>query len=135
MAATKLVRALAALTAIALLELGIPAALLAVGMLPTWAQAQGALTGPDNGTLFLGALTLLGWGAWAALTLSFALEAAAALRHRSAPRLPVLGVTQHLAASLVAAIVVLLPSTGAFVMLHLDAPGATALRRVPASAP
>ncbi|WP_037599537.1 BTAD domain-containing putative transcriptional regulator [Streptacidiphilus rugosus] len=128
MAAIKLVRALAALAAIALLELGIPTALLAVGVLPSWAQLTGALTGPDNGTLFLGALTLLGWGAWAALTLSFTVEATAVLRHRSAPRLPVLGVTQHLAASLVAAIVVLLPSTGA---LASAAPATAATLHLP----
>ncbi|WP_037603832.1 LysM peptidoglycan-binding domain-containing protein [Streptacidiphilus rugosus] len=142
MAATKLVRAAAALAAIALLELGIPTALLAVGVLPSWAQLTGALTGPDNGTLFLGALTLLGWAAWAALTLSFTVEAAAVLRHRSAPRLPVLGVTQHLAASLVAAIVVLLPSTGALASavpataatLHLPHAAATTPERAAANA-
>lgn len=110
-------RALTALVLLVALTVGTPVALLRLGVLPhqwpTWSQTTSALSGPDSGQLFLGALTLLGWGAWLSFTLSAAVETLAAVRRRSAPRLPVLGATQRLAATLVSSIVLLLPATTA----------------------
>ncbi|WP_042422248.1 LysM peptidoglycan-binding domain-containing protein [Streptacidiphilus anmyonensis] len=112
----RLLKGLGALAALSALEAGVPLALLAWGtnphQVPTWQQTTDALTGPDNGSLFLGALTVIGWLAWALFTVQVLLELIAVLRHRAAPRLPVLGAGQHLAATLVAAAVLLLPTTG-----------------------
>ncbi|MEZ0092475.1 LysM peptidoglycan-binding domain-containing protein [Streptacidiphilus sp. EB129] len=122
-------RALTALLLLAVLLAGTPIALLRLGVLPaqwpTWAQTTHALTGPDNGQLFLGAITLLGWCAWASFTLSLAVETAAALRRRSAPRIAALGATQRLAALLVSSIVLLLPTTGALAATAAPASAAT----------
>ncbi|MGW4890719.1 LysM peptidoglycan-binding domain-containing protein [Kitasatospora sp. NPDC004240] len=112
------VRGLASLVALPALIVGVPLLLWRTGVLPshvpTWAEVTGALTSPDNGSLFLGALTLLGWGAWLSFVFSTAVEATALLRHRQAPRVRVLGATQRLAASLVAGVVLLLPTSAAF---------------------
>ncbi|WP_042370569.1 LysM peptidoglycan-binding domain-containing protein [Streptacidiphilus neutrinimicus] len=112
----RLLKGLGALGALAVLEVGVPLTLLAWGTnphhVPSWQQTTDALTGPDNGSLFLGAITVLGWFAWTLFTVQVLLELVAVLRHRAAPRLPVLGAGQHLAATLVAAVVLLLPTTG-----------------------
>ena len=110
-------RALAALLLLAALTVGTPVALLHLGVLPhqwaTWSRTSHAQTGPDDGQLFLGALTIVGWLAWIMFTVSAAVETVAAVRGRSAPRVPVLGATQRLAATLVGSIVLLLPATTA----------------------
>ncbi len=125
----RLLKGLGALTALAALEAGVPLALLAWGTnphhVPTWQQTTNALTSPDNGGLFLGAITAVGWLAWGLFTLQVLLELVAVLRHRAAPRLPVLGAGQHLAATLVAAAVLLLPTTGTAIAQTAPAPAAT----------
>ena len=112
----RLLKGLGALVALALLEVGVPFALLTWGkgptQVPSWQQTTDALSGPDNGSLFLGALTILGWLAWLLFTLQVLLELIAVLRHRAAPRLPLIGAGRHLAATLVAAVVLLLPTAG-----------------------
>lgn len=122
-------RALLALVLLVALTVGTPVALLRLGVLPhqwpTWSQITGALTGPDNGQIFLGALTLLGWCAWISFTASAVVETAAALRRRSAPRVPVLGATQRLAATLVSSIVLLLPAATALAATAAPAQAAT----------
>ena len=96
---------LAALLALLGLLLGIPAALLAVAGnpltvdLPSW---RGLLS-PDDGSLFLTVLVLVGWLAWASFALSVLVEAAATLRGRPAPHLPALHLQQRAAAGLVGA--------------------------------
>ncbi|MFE4599368.1 LysM peptidoglycan-binding domain-containing protein [Kitasatospora indigofera] len=113
-----LARGLISLLLLLALIVGVPALLLRTGVLPeqvpTWQDVTDALTSPDNGTLFLGALTLLGWAGWLSFLCSTLVEAGALLRHRSAPRVRVLGATQRLAASLVAGVVLLLPTSAAF---------------------
>jgi len=122
-------RALAALLLLTALTAGTPLALLRLGVLPhqwpTWSQTSHALTSPDDGQLFLGALTLLGWCAWIMFTVSAAVETIAAVRRRSAPTVPVLGATQRLAATLVSSIVLLLPATTALAATAAPAQAAT----------
>ncbi|MDA8440270.1 MAG: LysM peptidoglycan-binding domain-containing protein, partial [Propionibacterium sp.] len=100
-------RGLAATLALAGFVFGVPAALLVVAPVgwpstwPTWDTVLTALTRPDDGTLFLGAVTLVAWGAWAAFTLSVLTELTAAARHISVPTIPLLGLTQRAAATLI----------------------------------
>ncbi len=102
-----LVRGLGAAGLLLVMVVGIPALLLVVGQLhvvgmPSWSTVWGALTRPDDGHLFLAALTVLAWLAWATFTLSVIVEAIAILRGLPSPRLPLLSVPQHAAAALVA---------------------------------
>ncbi|MDH6122714.1 nucleoid-associated protein YgaU [Kitasatospora sp. GAS204A] len=119
-------RGLTALMALAALTAGVPLALARVGILPahvpSWHDITTALTSPDSGVLFLGTITVIGWAAWLSFTLSVVVEVGALLRHRQAPRIRVLGPAQRMAATLVAGVVLLLPTTGAFA----DAPTASA---------
>lgn len=102
----------AALLALAALTAGLPAVLyLAAGSplpqhLPGISQAAGALTRPDNGTLFLAVLRDLGWIAWAAWTASAAAEILAQARGRRAPRLAGLSGMQGLARTLITAVMI-----------------------------
>ncbi len=107
-------RALGALVVLLGHLAGIPATLLVVAPLtvpnraPTWAEVTGVLTRPDDGHIFLAALAVIAWAAWAAFSLSVLVEAIAILRGLPAPRLPLLAVPQRGAATLVAAVAVLL---------------------------
>ncbi|MFC1405738.1 MULTISPECIES: LysM peptidoglycan-binding domain-containing protein [Streptacidiphilus] len=126
--------ALGSLLFLALIEIGAPVGLLAFGLLPhrlpTLTQAGTALTSPDNGSLLIGAITLIGWLAWVAFTFAVVLETLAALRHRGAPRVRTLGALQQLAAGLVASIIVLLPATGG-ALAASAAPAAAATLHLP----
>jgi len=112
--ALDLLRGLTALLLLAALTAGIPAGLLTVGGNPLpgrWPGLTaiiGALTRPDDGSLFLTVLALLGWLAWAAFTTTLAVEVAARLRGLPTPRLPALAVPQRLTAGLVTAVALLL---------------------------
>ncbi|MEU5958181.1 LysM peptidoglycan-binding domain-containing protein [Streptomyces sp. NPDC047525] len=121
-----ILRALLALVTLVAILIGVPYALLSIGVLPGHVPGIGeittALTSPDTGELFLGALTLIGWYGWITFVFSVALEAGAALRHRSAPRIRMLGGSQQLAGALVGGILILLPTGTAFA----SAPSATA---------
>lgn len=94
---------LAALLALLGLLLGIPAALLAVASSPLTVDLPGwqDLLSPDDGSLFLTVLVLVAWLAWASFALSVLIEAAAVLRGRPTPRLPVLHLQQRAAAGLI----------------------------------
>ncbi|MFG1705411.1 hypothetical protein ACFLIM_19655 [Nonomuraea sp. M3C6] len=71
--------------------------------LPTLRQIADKLTAPDDGTLFVTALELVAWGAWATFSFSVICEVVAKWRgRRIAPRLPGLRGMQRLAAYLVA---------------------------------
>jgi nucleoid-associated protein YgaU len=91
-----------------LILVGIPAALVALrgNPLPDHVPDAGLLldrlVAPDDGSLFLAALTWLGWLAWASFALSVAVEALAQLRGLPSPHLPALGPQQRAASALVA---------------------------------
>lgn len=129
-----LAAALGSLLFLALIEIGAPWGLLAFGTLPhhlpSLTQTGTALTSPDNGSLLIGAITLIGWLAWVAFTFAVVIETLAALRHRGAPRVRTLGAVQQLAAGLVASIIVLLPATGA-ALAASAAPAAAATLHLP----
>lgn len=74
-AARRILTSLAATALLVILVIGSPVALLAWGRLGELRRLPGALTGPDDGSLLLGLLTLVGWAAWLVFTLAVALEA------------------------------------------------------------
>ena len=102
----RLVKGIAALAATLALVVGVPALLVGWGRLDVlrstdWSAVWSV---PDDGSLLLLLLTVVGWLAWAAITLSFGVEILAVVRRRPALRLPGLGWAQPVAASLVIAI-------------------------------
>src|SRR2546423_12637078 len=110
-------RGLLALVLLRGMVVGIPVVLLAVGStsyLGEFTDLQrltGDLTAPDDGSLFLAVLALVGWIGWATFTLAVLLEIPAQLRGAPTVRLRGMGIQQSLAGGLVAAVlaVVVLP--------------------------
>lgn len=93
-----------------------PWALIAFGRFPSAQRLQPSQwLLPDDGSLLLGALTVLGWLAWALFTLSVAVEVLSQARGRRLDvRLPGLNLTRSLASGLVVAVASLLaPALGA----------------------
>ncbi|MGV1007089.1 MAG: LysM peptidoglycan-binding domain-containing protein [Dermatophilaceae bacterium] len=118
----RLVGLLATLLVVAIL-IGLPVTLLALGANPiptsppSLEQIRAAVTTPDDGTLALGAVTVLAWAAWLVLAASILLEAAARLRGARAPRLPGFAMPQLAARQLVGAaalLFVVAPATATF---------------------
>ncbi|WP_344406863.1 LysM peptidoglycan-binding domain-containing protein, partial [Streptomyces longisporus] len=110
-AAGALLRALTGLIFLLALVGGVPLALLTLGHQPT--ELSGGLNlllEQDDGTLWLVALTCIGWIAWAAFAFSVVVEVVAVARRRSAPRIRGLGSMQSLASFLVGGIVLLAPT-------------------------
>ena len=103
-------RAAGSLLLLAGLAAGLPVALAVLAGNPLPASLPGpdqigsALASPDDGSLFLDLLAVVGWLAWASFTGSLGLELVARLRRRSVPALPGLGGPQRLVAVLVAAV-------------------------------
>lgn len=99
---------LIALLGIVAILLGVPWLLVTIGAtpipegLPTWDQAQTALTSSDDGTLLFAVLAVTAWVAWAFLALSLLLEIVSAIRDIPTPRLPGLSLPQGFARGLVA---------------------------------
>ncbi|MER5549842.1 LysM peptidoglycan-binding domain-containing protein, partial [Streptomyces sp. NPDC002589] len=112
--AATIARALFAFLALVAIIVGVPLVLLAIGVLPDHVpgaeEISSALTSPDSGELFLGAVSLIGWYGWFSFVVSVVLETAAALHHRSAPKIRMLGGSQQLAGALVGGILILLPA-------------------------
>ncbi|MFJ3217052.1 LysM peptidoglycan-binding domain-containing protein [Kitasatospora sp. NPDC086801] len=113
-----LITALAALVTLLALLLGVPALLLygtravaAMGEVAPDGVGQ-ALTGPDDGRLFLWLLVVVGWLAWACFAFSVLLEIPAQLRGRIARRIPAFGWSQRMAAGLVGSVFALMPVAG-----------------------
>lgn len=128
--ASRLARALFALVALIALLVGVPAVLLGIGVLPDhlpgFDEITTALTSPDSGQLFLGAVTLIGWYGYLSFVISVVLETGAALRHVRAPRIRMLGGSQQLAGALVGGILVLLPAGTAMATPASAAPATAA---------
>ena len=113
-------RLLGLLSLLTLLSLvtGVPTALIALRGNPLpqsgldRAALIDALTRPDDGSLFLGAVTWLAWAGWATFAFSVLVEVPAHVRGLPSPRLPALGLPQRAASSLVAgaALLFTLPS-------------------------
>lgn len=135
-----LLRGLAALAALVMLVVGVPAGLvLEVGwplpmQLPTWNQLAYAITsGQIDDTTIIKTLAVLLWLAWANFTLGLAVELVALMRSRPARRLAGLQPAQHLAANLLAAaslavVTLSRPTTSTFAPpSHLRLPVATTL--------
>lgn len=87
--------------------IGLPALFLAIGanpipdQTPSWESIKDALLAPDDGTLVLGLFKVIGWAAWAFMTLSLVVETIARLRRVEAPKLPGLGRPQAAAHGLI----------------------------------
>jgi nucleoid-associated protein YgaU len=101
-------RGLLALLALLALLVGVPTALIALrgNPLPDAELNAGALldvlTRPDDGSLFLAALTWVAWIGWASFAVSVLVEVPAQLRGLPSPHLPALGLQQRTASALVA---------------------------------
>lgn len=102
-------RGVAAVLGLAAIAIGLPWLLIAisgVGIPRIGWSVQGiwqALLRPDDGTLLLSLLKLVGWIAWTVMTGSIALEVIARLRRMPTPRLPGLRLPQSFARRLVGA--------------------------------
>lgn len=72
---------------------------------PSVEEILHALTSQDNGSLFLRALAVAGWIAWATFTISVLVEIPFALKGRRARRIPGLKTQQRIAAALVGAMI------------------------------
>ncbi|MGW3074464.1 LysM peptidoglycan-binding domain-containing protein [Kitasatospora sp. NPDC001132] len=127
------ITALGALVTLLALLFGVPALLLygteaVAGMGEVASGGVGeALTSPDDGSLFLWALVVVGWIAWACFALSVLLEIPAQLRGRIARRIPAFGWSQRLAAGLVGSVLALVPVAGsAFAAVPEPAHGSVA---------
>ena len=85
-------RGLLAILALAGILAGLPLALTVAGTLtthwPGWHAITDALRAPDDGTIALGAITLIGWGAWLILAAAILAELIARARGVTAPQLP-----------------------------------------------
>lgn len=109
----RLVRGLGALLAILVALGGVPAALVLLGGDPlpshlTWAGVEQVLSRPDDGTVLVGLITVIGWVAWAGFALALVTELVSALSgFRVHLTLPGLGAPQRLAAGLLVAVVAL----------------------------
>lgn len=101
-------RGLLSLLVLLALLAGVPAALIALrgNPLPDSGLNAGALldvlTRPDDGSLFLAALTWVAWIGWSSFALSVLVEVPAQLRGLPSPHLPALGLQQRTASALVA---------------------------------
>lgn len=96
---------LAATLTLLALVVGFPIALIAIGAAP-WnmgiASTRATLTAPDDGTLAMSVIAVIGWLAWLVLTTSVALAIVGHARHASAPAIPGLWLAQRAAGQLVA---------------------------------
>jgi DNA-binding SARP family transcriptional activator len=105
-----LVRGLLALAVLAGLLAGIPAVLFAVGAdprtvrLPSLDRVGQLLTSPDDGTLLIAVLRVVGWAGWAGFAVSVVVEAVAAVAGWTVPVVRGLAGMQRPAGYLVAAV-------------------------------
>lgn len=109
---TSAIKGLLSLALLIALLVGIPMALVAFAPLhlphtiPTWTQVSQALTTPDNGSIIITVVAIIGWIAWASFAVATLLELPAAVSSWNPPRLRAMSLQQELAAALLAAITV-----------------------------
>jgi hypothetical protein len=107
------------LLVLTVLLVGIPVALLLLTGSPLPSRAPNldgvtsTLTSRDDGSLFIGAVKLITWLAWACFAVSCLTELTAFLRGRQAPSLPALDGPQRFAAYLIASIALAFTATSA----------------------
>lgn len=113
----RILTGLAALLLLAGLIVGLPWLLLATSHLGTPAGGWNVgglwqmLTRPDDGTLFIALIRVVGWVCWAIITTAVTVDIVARLRHLPVPQLRGLNLPQHLAGGLVAAVAALFVAT------------------------
>jgi LysM repeat protein len=96
---------------------GLPATLFKLGgnplpnQLPSLFDLSEALTSPDDGTLAVAAITLIGWASWLILAGAILIEATSRLRGITTPALPGLRLPQLAARNLVTAALLLFTAT------------------------
>lgn len=124
--AASIAAGLAALTGMLALVVAVPVILAtAWGVIGPPIPSLGDLTGPDNGTVFVRTLCLIGWLAWASFTWATLAEILAQWRGW---RIPAIGWQQRLAADLIAAVLLLFvsPTVVSSIAAPLPVPAATA---------
>jgi nucleoid-associated protein YgaU len=118
----RLIRGLGAFAVLLALVVGVPVALTMLGGNPwpssiSWSALKRALFQPDDGTLLIGLITVVGWMAWLVFAVSVMAEIIrVASGRRIRVKLPGLAGPQRLAAGLVVSVVAILaasPSTQA----------------------
>lgn len=134
---SRFVRSAAAALALIALVVGLPVALAGFGgpylpdHVPSLAEIGTVLTRRDTGEVFLGALVVIGLGAWAVFAVSVVLEIVALVRHRPVRRVRGLSWSRGIAAMLLSAALV---GTGGPVLTTASAPLATVLGPAPDAA-
>lgn len=114
----RFVAGLGSLLLLGVLLVGIPAALviLAGNPIPSGEELARAVTYPDySGEFFIGTvMPLVAWIAWLTFAIGFVVEIPFLARDVEAPRLPLLGMQQRLAAGLLGAVIIMFSSFGSF---------------------
>ncbi|HLR94228.1 MAG TPA: LysM peptidoglycan-binding domain-containing protein [Jiangellaceae bacterium] len=121
------IKGLAALLTIGLMLIGLPAALILLGgnPLPDALPASADelwfwLTTPAGADLYISAVTVIGWIAWASITIPILMEVPATIRGTGRPRLPGLQIQQKLARGLVGAVVLMITAGGITTTAYAD---------------
>ncbi|MBT2269062.1 LysM peptidoglycan-binding domain-containing protein [Rhodococcus erythropolis] len=112
-----------------LLVAGIPAALWALRGNPLdipFSDFESLLSSPDDGSLLVALLPLVGWAAWATFTLPILVELAATLRGVKAPKIRLLGSQQKTATFLISGALLLLTAGTATATPALSQPADSA---------
>lgn len=111
-------RGLGALLALAVLLLGVPAALAILSPVrlpsrgPTWDELLGAWTRPDDGTVVWGIMTVVAWACWLVFALQVIASLSATIRAVELPAVRGLGWMQRGATTLVTTAMLLLTTPG-----------------------
>ena len=134
----RVIRGLGALAVLLLGTVGVPLALVVLGGDPmpdrlTWPAVRDALLSPDDGTILLGLVTVIGWAAWAVFAGSVVSELVAVLsRQRIQIRLPGLAGPQRLAAGLLISAIAM---TSAPQLVQAQVPPRAAVTAQPVATP
>jgi hypothetical protein len=138
----RILTGLGATALLLLLLVGLPALLVLIApvglphVLLTPAGIWAALWRPDDGTLFLTLIKIVGWITWAILVVSIAAEAIGRLRHLRPPALPGLALPQGIARGLIAASLTLFVNANTAIGPNTAAPAQAApLTPAPTAAP